>query len=139
MNKEPKQIIVIRKDLNMRKGKQISQGSHASLKVFLDLCEKGETYDARNGNLKKYTFYFESDSAWSKWLEGRFTKIVVSCDNEQELDLLYQKALDKNLPCSMIIDAGLTEFKGTPTKTCIAIGPAYPDEIDDITKHLKLL
>lgn len=32
-----KQVIVMRKDLNMCKGKMISQGSHASLKVFLDL------------------------------------------------------------------------------------------------------
>ena len=39
----------------------------------------------------------------------------------------------------MIVDAGLTEFNGVPTKTCIAIGPANPDDIDEITKHLKLL
>ena len=37
--KEPKQVIVMRKDLNMRKGKIISQGSHVSMKVFLDRCE----------------------------------------------------------------------------------------------------
>ena len=37
--KEPKQVIVMRKDLNMRKGKMIAQGSHASLKVFFDWGE----------------------------------------------------------------------------------------------------
>jgi len=138
MNQEPKQVIVVRKDLNMRKGKMISQGSHASMKVFFDICEKSEetSWDI---NEKEYCFYFKKDSAWDEWLNGRFTKIVVSCDNEQELDELYQKAKDKKLPCSMIIDAGLTEFNGAPTKTCIAIGPAYPDEVDEITKHLKLL
>lgn len=31
-----KQVIVIRKDLNMRKGKMIAQGAHASMKVFFD-------------------------------------------------------------------------------------------------------
>lgn len=136
---EPKQVIVVRKDLNMRKGKIGSQSSHASMKVFLDLCENGATYDSRTGELQKYTFYYKKESAWDKWLNGRFTKIVVSCDSEQELDELYQKAKDKKLPCAMIVDAGLTEFKGIPTKTCIAIGPAFPDEIDEITKHLKLL
>ena len=31
-----KQVIVMRKDLNMRKGKMIAQGAHASMKVLLD-------------------------------------------------------------------------------------------------------
>lgn len=139
MNQEPKQVIVFRKDLNMRRGKQISQGSHSVLKLFLDLCSKGVIYDDKEGELEKYTFHYKKDSAWGKWLNGRFTKIVVSCDSEKELDELYQKAKDKKLPCSMIIDAGLTEFNGVPTKTCIAIGPAMPNDIDEITKNLKLL
>ena len=32
-----KQVIVLRKDLNMRKGKMVVQGSHASMKVFFDM------------------------------------------------------------------------------------------------------
>lgn len=130
MSKEPKQVIIIRKDLNMRKGKMISQGSHVSMKVFLDLCQKSNN---------TYTFNFEPDSDWDRWLNGLFTKIVVSCDSEKELEELYQQAKDKGLSCSMIVDAGLTEFHGEPTKTCIAIGPADPKDIDEITRHLKLL
>ena len=134
--KEPKQVIVMRKDLNMRKGKMISQGSHVSMKVFFDQCEK---LSLRESKLKEYRFYYEPNSYWDKWLNGLFTKIVVSCDSEQELEELYKQAQEKKLPCSMITDAGLTEFNGVPTKTCIAIGPANPDDIDEITKHLKLL
>jgi PTH2 family peptidyl-tRNA hydrolase len=33
----PKQVIIIRKDLNMRKGKMIAQGAHASMKAIFDL------------------------------------------------------------------------------------------------------
>lgn len=131
---EPKQVIVFRKDLQVRKGKLAAQVAHASMKVFIDACLKETRF-----NSWEYRFYMKNDSAWEKWLNGRFTKIVVSCDSEQELDELYQKAIDNKLPCSMIIDAGLTEFNGVPTKTCIAIGPAYPDEIDEITSNLKLL
>ena len=131
-----KQIIIIRKDLNMRRGKQIAQGCHSSMKVFFDLCEKGTAFD---DEIKKYTFYYETDSAWDNWLNGIFTKIVVSCDSEEELLELYEKAKSKKLPCSLIIDSGLTEFNGVPTKTCVAIGPADSDEIDEITGHLKLL
>ena len=40
MNK-PKQVIVMRKDLNMRKGKIAAQAAHASIKVFSNhLIEK---------------------------------------------------------------------------------------------------
>jgi peptidyl-tRNA hydrolase, PTH2 family len=39
----------------------------------------------------------------------------------------------------LITDAGHTEFKGVPTKTCLAIGPNDVDEIDVVTGHLKLL
>ena len=73
------------------------------------------------------------------FFNGLFTKICVSCDSEQELEELYKKAKDAKLPCSLIVDAGLTEFNGTPTKTCIAIGPANSEEINKITGHLKLL
>ena len=34
--KDIKQVIIIRKDLNMRKGKMIAQGSHSSMKVLFD-------------------------------------------------------------------------------------------------------
>ena len=35
----PKQVIIIRKDLNMRKGKMIAQGAHASMKVISDMMQ----------------------------------------------------------------------------------------------------
>jgi len=136
---ETKQVIVIRKDLNMRKGKMCAQVAHASMKVFLDLCEKGWSYDEHAGEIKKFTFYYEYDKPWDLWLNGRFTKVVVSCDSEEELVQLYEKAKENKLPCSLIVDAGLTEFNGVPTKTCIAIGPSYSEDIDKITGHLKLL
>jgi PTH2 family peptidyl-tRNA hydrolase len=117
----------------------MAQAAHSSLKLFLDRCKKGSIYDDKEGVLDVYSFYYKKDTAWDLWLNGLFTKIVVSCKDEEELDKLYQQAKNKNLPCTMIIDAGLTEFKGIPTKTCIAIGPAFSNEIDEITKHLELL
>jgi peptidyl-tRNA hydrolase len=40
---------------------------------------------------------------------------------------------------SLITDAGLTEFAGVPTNTCVAIGPAWNEKVDAITGALKLL
>jgi len=136
---EPKQVIVIRKDLNMRKGKMIAQGSHASMKVFLDLCHKNEYQDDWYEVKKKLSFIYNPNSSWDLWLNGKFTKVVVSCDSEEELLELYDKAKLNKLPCSLIVDAGKTEFDGIPTKTCIAIGPSSPEDVDKITGHLKLL
>jgi len=62
-----KQVIVMRKDLNMRKGKMIAQGAHASLKVLLDA-----------GALDGERFALPLWSALAAWLGGRFTKVCVS-------------------------------------------------------------
>jgi len=129
-----KQVIVFRKDLKVRKGKAMAQAAHATMKVFLDACKKES-----NEKYKTYKFDYVEGSEWDLWLNGIFTKIVVGCNDEKELDELYLKAQLTHLPCSMIIDSGLTEFNNIPTKTCIAIGPAKSDDIDKVTKNLKLL
>lgn len=135
MEKIAKQVIVIRKDLNMRKGKMVAQGAHASLKVVLDLMNP----TPNESGMEERTLYLEYNSALFAWLEGKFTKICVSVNGETELDEVYNKAKEKGLICSMIVDAGLTEFDGVPTKTCCAIGPAWSDEVNEITGALPLL
>ena len=130
MRTEAKQVIVMRKDLNMRKGKMVAQGAHASMKAILDWGineSEGLLID------------LPPDSPLENWINGRFTKVCVSVDSESELDEIYNKAKEAGLICSMIVDAGLTEFNGVPTKTCCAIGPEWPEDIDKITGHLKLL
>ena len=72
-------------------------------------------------------------------MNSLFTKIVVSCDSEEELNNIYETAKENNLPCSIIVDSGLTEFNGVPTKTCVAVGPASENAVNEITGHLKLM
>ena len=136
MTQKPKQVIIVRKDLNMRKGKIAAQAAHASMKVLLDAAQ---ITDDEFFPLVWYHFAAQRDGALHEWLSGLFTKICVSVDSEQELIDIYNKAKEAKLLCSLITDSGLTEFGGVPTKTCVAIGPAYPSEIDPITMHLKLL
>ena len=123
-----KQVIILRKDLNMRKGKMVAQGCHASMKVITDCI-----VFPLDG---PHEFY--PTPQMEEWLEGSFTKICVSVDSEVELLEIYQKAKLANLPCSLILDAGKTEFK-EPTYTAVAIGPDYNWKIDELTGHLKLL
>ncbi len=121
MKSERKQVIVLRKDLGMRKGKMVAQGAHASLGAVL-----------RSGKLK-------TDADTKAWCEGRFTKICVSVDSEEELLEIYKQAGLAKLNRSLITDAGLTEFNGVPTKTAVAVGPGKPEAVDKVTGHLKLL
>lgn len=135
MENRAKQVIVIRKDLNMRRGKMVAQGSHASMAVLLDLMQKWDNGKSFN----KWELTFGDDSMLSKWLKGDFVKICVSVDGLEELNEVYEKARRGRIPCSYIEDSGLTEFHGEKTPTCIAIGPWDECEIDEITGNLKLL
>jgi len=52
---------------------------------------------------------------------------------------IYNQAKEAGLYCSLIQDAGLTEFGGVPTYTAVAVGPAKNEDVDKITGELKLL
>lgn len=119
-----KQIIVIRKDLKMRRGKEIAQGSHASA-MFM-------TRRVKNGQGGFFTL------EEIEWLEGGTTKVVVKVESEEHLMQIYYAAVDRNLEVNLVTDYGKTEFKGMPTKTCLAIGPHENSKIDEITQYLQL-
>jgi len=132
-----KQVIVIRKDLNMRKGKIAAQAAHASLKVIVDMMRRSLVYPYNEH--EEWSLVMSEKEPLYQWLNGRFTKIVLYVNSEDELRDLYNKADKKDLPCSFIVDSGFTEFHGNKTATCIAIGPDYSDKIDKITGDLPLL
>lgn len=129
---DPKQVIILRKDLNMRKGKCVAQGAHASMAVFFNKM-------GFNSHNDFGMYGSEMTQPMKEWIEGPFTKICVSVNSEEELLDLFTAAKAAGIPCSLIRDAGHTEFNGVPTYTSVAIGPDYPERIDPITKHLPLL
>lgn len=135
-----KQVLVIRKDLNMRKGKIAAQAAHASLAVLLNEghIKFDDGYTEETGVFES-SYVIPMDKNIKDWLTGIFTKICVSVDSEEELLSIHQQAKDAGLICSLIQDAGLTEFGGVPTYTAVAVGPAESEDIDKITGGLKLL
>lgn len=125
----------------MRKGKMVAQGAHSSLASLLSM---GHTEKFLSGS--EFKLRIEKGSALESWLlTGKFTKICVRVKSEEELNIIYKAAQDKNIPCALIRDAGLTEFGGVPTLTGLSVGPAWSDEVDEITgdkgplKRLQLL
>lgn len=120
--KPTKQVIVVKKFKDLRKGKYIAQGSHASGAFMADIIK----------NKKELT------EAENDWLENSFTKVCLYVNTEEELDEVFIKAKAKGLKVFLITDSGKTEFHGVPTKTCLAIGPDYSEKIDEVTGHLPL-
>lgn len=113
---ELKQIILIRKDINMSKGKIAAQSAHASVEAVL----------------------LSNKKLMLKWRETGMKKIVLKVDNENQLLELLKKAQENNLTTSLIKDAGHTEVK-PGTITCGAIGPGPEVQIDKITGELETL
>ena len=130
-----KQVIVIRKDLNMRKGKMVAQGAHASMAALLNKMNKVDSLDLSAVDKQ----YIDLTPVLEDWMNGSFTKICVSVDSEDELISIYKKAVESNLMCSLIEDSGRTEFNGVPTYTAVAVGPGEIEDIDLITGSLALL
>ncbi len=120
---EYKQVIAVRTDIKMSKGKTAVQVAHAAVEAVLLIIDSGR-------------------SEWMHWLrlwrlQGQ-KKIAVKVGSEQELLKVYQDALRLGLPASLIADAGLTELP-PGTRTAVAVGPAPVKLVDRVTGRLKLL
>ena len=126
-----KQVIVIRRDLKMRRGKEIAQGAHASMAWLRQRIMPRLTPVGRADQV-------QISPAERSWLELSMRKVTVKVGSEQELLDVYDKALAAGLVVHMITDRGLTEFGGIPTRTCLAVGPDYDDLIDPVTGDLDL-
>jgi len=122
-------VVVMRKDLNMRKGKMVAQGGHSVMKFFCD----------RNTSTNPYQIVVDLTDPEMLWTQNSFTKIVLGCGSEAELLVLIEKAKQLGVQCMPIVDNGVTEFNGVKTLTCASFGPDYVDVIDPITGHLSPL
>jgi PTH2 family peptidyl-tRNA hydrolase len=121
-NDRIKQTIIIRKDLNLSKGRLVTQGAHASIAFLTDL-------------IKEYN-PLQLTEVQKEWVYGTFYKICVGVDSEKELLDIAYNAIAMGISVKYIEETGGFD---KPTVTCIAIGPDYSSKIDPVTKHLKLL
>ena len=139
-SKQTKQVLVIRRDLNMRKGKMCAQAAHASMS-FLTLG--GSTVYVEDDSYWAYRRTSNFSRDWNyeltHWLNNSFRKITVYVNSDEELLELYERCKDNKLVVHLITDNGATEFNGIPTRTCLAIGPHWDDRFVNLTDHLPLL
>ena len=111
-----KQVILVRADLKLPKGKMASQCAHAAVEA------------AFNSDKKKV-------ASWRK--EGA-KKVVLKVSDEKELLKYMQLAKDNGLKTALITDAGKTVI-APGTKTCVGIGPDSEEKIDEVTGKLKMV
>ncbi|MBQ8897261.1 MAG: aminoacyl-tRNA hydrolase [Clostridia bacterium] len=135
-----KMMIVMRRDLRMRKGKIAAQAGHACVDAVLTaLAKEGRTGDFEmtgDGPVLKNTD--KPGSPLTDWFEFGCAKVCVYVDSEEALMDIAKKAQEKGIIASVITDAGMTEFHGVPTKTCLALEPLPADVADELTGHLPL-
>jgi|APHM01.1.fsa_nt_gi conserved hypothetical protein TIGR00283 len=108
-----KQVILVREDLDMSKGKCVAQGSHVSVLA---------TREA-------------DDETVQDWIDEGGKKIVLTVESEEQL-LNILNSID-DVPTAKIRDLGYTELEPN-TLTAGAVGPANEDKIDTYTGHLDL-
>ena len=113
---EYKQVILVRDDLKLDKGKMAAQVAHASVEAA-----------------------FRSDKdIVKKWRLLGMKKVVLKVKNKDELFKYKEIAKDNGIKSALITDAGRTAIK-PGTKTCLAIGPDEEKKIDNITGNLKMM
>lgn len=141
-----KQMIVMRRDLKMRKGKIAAQAGHACVEATLmALAREGRLDQVRvrtdfDGTPEwVYLDHDETDATpLSDWFDAGVAKVCVYVDSEEELLDIADKGREQGFAVALIRDAGLTEFHGEPTITCLAFEPLAPEQIDPITGELPL-
>lgn len=133
-----KQVIVMRRDLKMRRGKEIAQGSHASMAfITRQKLPSDVELTRRIDDGKKYcTVSLSAEEI--NWIENSFTKVTVKVNSEEELLAIVGKAKASGLTVHLVTDAGKTEFNGVATNTCCAIGPHSSEKFEGVTSDLEL-
>lgn len=114
-----KQVIAVRTDLGMSRGKMAVQVAHGSVSA------------AERARVTK-------QEEWRSWMREGQKKVAVKVISEEEVLELSRQAITHSLPHAIIRDAGMTELP-PGTLTVIGIGPAKTQAVDEVTKDLKLL
>ena len=144
-----KQIIIVRKDLNMSPGKLAAQVSHGSMAFLTWMIRNKATYseaDYFDGYDKIYTANLTFDKElYEQWIDGEFTKCVLQAKNKNQL--LKAKTMAEDLGMTegkdfwLIKDNCHTELEPEEdgrTLTCIGFRPMDSETIDKIGKKYHL-
>lgn len=115
-----KMVFIVNAELSMGVGKIAAQVAHAALGLHRIL-------------LQHQTKYGESLLAWTEYGE---TKIVLRGESTEHLINLESQAINGNLPCYLVHDAGRTQVQAGSTTVLSIFGSTK--RVDRVTGSLKL-
>ena len=137
MSEDIKQVLVVRSDLKMPKGKEDSQAGHAALAFIGRRIRREISLRQLSSHLDPPSIpssvTIELNQREALWFMDIYTKVTLVAHDEAELLEVERLAKEAGLETHLITDAGLTCFDGKPTHTFVAIGPDYASKIDAIT------
>lgn len=145
-----KQVIIVRKDLNMSHGKMAAQVSHASMAFLLSELRKHVVKEVNNSvSESKYHYRLTmpiEKGIVEEWINGAFVKTILEAKTKGKLlkviDMADSIGLVNGVDYFLIYDNCYTELtpeeeNGT-TLTCIGFKPMDADIIDKIGKKYQL-
>jgi PTH2 family peptidyl-tRNA hydrolase len=139
-----RQLILVRKDLNMSPGKLAAQVSHASMAFLTQMIRTSGVHQVLSmdtGEPESYDISLNIQAdIYEKWINGIFTKTICEAKNKNQLMKAVQMAeeigLKEGKDYFLIKDHCLTELEPEEigedgigkTLTCIGFRP-LPDDI----------
>ena len=140
-----KQIIIVRKDLNMSSGKLSAQVSHGSMAFLTNAIKEGKKTICKN-NSYQLQFELRDREVYDNWINGSFTKVVLEAKNKSKLlkvvNYAQELGLKENEDYFLIKDNCLTELNPEDedgrTLTVIGFRPLSEDIAREISKHYQL-
>ena len=111
-----KQVILVRNDLKLPKGKLSAQVAHGSLEAAMK----------------------SSRRVVEEWRSEGGKKVVLRVESIEELRQFEALARKEKLVSALITDAGHTTIP-SGTVTCLGIGPDKEEKIDNVTGKLRIL
>ncbi|TID31145.1 hypothetical protein CANINC_000253 [Pichia inconspicua] len=121
---EVRMVLIVRNDLGMLKGKAAAQCAHAAVALYKQMRV--------DSNCESY-----NPTMINRWENGGQAKIVLKCDNIEEIEELIMKAASLNINNYLVVDAGRTQV-ASGSATVLGLGPAPRPIMDLVTSSLKL-
>lgn len=121
---EVRMSLIVRQDLKMGKGKAAAQCSHATLALYKKITNPNS--EAYNPEMVK------------RWEYGNGqAKITLQVPDQEQMDMLFAKAMSLGINATIIHDAGRTQI-AAGSATVLGLGPAPKRILDEVTGELKL-
>lgn len=139
MSCRAKQVLIVRRDLNLPTGELVVQVTHAAARALMKAISKEGRVDQLRTDSEDWV-YLEApegqDSPLTDWFQSDMAKIYASVDSEEALLELDRRAREAGVTTALIQEDGLTEFPGMPIYTALGFEPLEASRADAFVEGL---